>query len=497
MKRKLGFVGLILWICLITAFSSGNVLAVGTPAYTLTSQTSQVTVGSNVTFTIKGTNVKDVFGYEVIVAYDTDRLTFQQASSQFQGAANGFTVPPVMIGNQVTFAFTKLGQGVGESGDLTFNTLTFMAKQAGSAHVSLLSVKTVNSNSENAIWESGSTASVTINESNENGNTSVESGSSQPQSSLQLDISKGAKVTQETSTDGLAVTKVSVDADKLKEALAATGLSDGSNQSVLLEVKSNDPIVRVDLPANILTDTAKNKPNTLVQIKLDYVTYYLPVILTKDLAGNGMLSVILTKVSGQTGQDVNMAVQRAGAQQVTSPIAFNLELNGKILTDFKGVYVDRTLKVNGTVDPSLVTAVWIDINNSLHFVPSVVSNNGATAEITIHSPHNSIYTVIQSNRPVFTDLQNHWAQADVELLANKLIVNGVGNNSFVPEQAVTRAEFAALLVRSLGLEITQENTYIDVKATDWFAGAVSAAQKAGLVNGYEDQSFRPGENITR
>src|SRR4029453_3186075 len=37
----------------------------------------------------------------------------------------------------------------------------------------------------------------------------------------------------------------------------------------------------------------------------------------------------------------------------------------------------------------------------------------------------------------------------------------------------------------------------DIHPSDWFSGAVSTAFKAGLINGYEDGSFRPNANITR
>ena len=41
------------------------------------------------------------------------------------------------------------------------------------------------------------------------------------------------------------------------------------------------------------------------------------------------------------------------------------------------------------------------------------------------------------------------------------------------------------------------NAFKDVQSGDWFLGAVSTAYKAGLINGYEDGTFRPNDNITR
>ncbi|HZG78219.1 MAG TPA: S-layer homology domain-containing protein, partial [Paenibacillus sp.] len=67
-----------------------------------------------------------------------------------------------------------------------------------------------------------------------------------------------------------------------------------------------------------------------------------------------------------------------------------------------------------------------------------------------------------------------------------------------PEAKVTRAQFAALLVRALGLtERTGDGTFADVASGAWYAGAAEAASEAGLATGFEDGTFRPDAAITR
>jgi hypothetical protein len=121
--------------------------------------------------------------------------------------------------------------------------------------------------------------------------------------------------------------------------------------------------------------------------------------------------------------------------------------------------------------------------------------NGSS-EVTIRSPHNSVYTIIR-NAKRFDDLQGHWAWADVELLANKGIVNGQTANLYNPEQPVTRAEFAAMIVRSLGLLEQKSSSFTDVPSGAWFAGAIGTAKQYGLIDGFEDGTFRPQDTITR
>ncbi|MDR6553159.1 polysaccharide lyase family 8 super-sandwich domain-containing protein [Paenibacillus qinlingensis] len=110
---------------------------------------------------------------------------------------------------------------------------------------------------------------------------------------------------------------------------------------------------------------------------------------------------------------------------------------------------------------------------------------------------NSIYAIAESHK-TFSDLVEHWARTDIELLASKQIVHGVTKMNFAPERSMTRAEFVALLIRGLGLpEELKATHFTDITREDWFAGAIGAAVKAGLIDGYVDGTFQPEGTITR
>lgn len=303
-----------------------------------------------------------------------------------------------------------------------------------------------------------------------------------------IDLAKDAKVTKETAADGSTVTKVAVDAKALEKALASP--------LVVIDVKGSDSATKVELSGNAILG-ATDKQSILV-IQSNGIRYELPVTLFANIQKDSTVVVSIAKVTGMVGDSVNVAVNDLHAKQmITNPIEFTITVNGSEITDFGGTYVDRTINLGQvTVNPATLTAVWVDSNKQLHFVPAVITTLDGSTEITIRSPHNSMYTVIQSEKS-FSDLQGHWAKTDIELLANKWIVNGMTDQQFVPEANVTRAEFAAMLVRSLGLVETKVNTFQDVQSTDWFAGAVGSAYKAGLINGYEDSTFQPNAMITR
>lgn len=96
----------------------------------------------------------------------------------------------------------------------------------------------------------------------------------------------------------------------------------------------------------------------------------------------------------------------------------------------------------------------------------------------------------------FADIAGHWAEADITAMAQQGIVTGVTDTTFEPDREITRAEFAALIVRALGISSGSSAGFTDLEPGAWYEGAVNAAAGAGLVNGYQGQ-FRPYDLITR
>ncbi|MDG0792377.1 S-layer homology domain-containing protein [Cohnella ginsengisoli] len=115
----------------------------------------------------------------------------------------------------------------------------------------------------------------------------------------------------------------------------------------------------------------------------------------------------------------------------------------------------------------------------------------------INSLTNSTYAVVW--HPLeFSDVANHWAKAAVNDMGSRMVIDGTGDGRFSPDRAITRAEFAAIVVRGLGLKLENGTAaFSDVKASDWFGGAIDAASAYELIRGYEDGTFRPNDEITR
>ncbi|MDR0405335.1 MAG: S-layer homology domain-containing protein, partial [Clostridiales bacterium] len=96
----------------------------------------------------------------------------------------------------------------------------------------------------------------------------------------------------------------------------------------------------------------------------------------------------------------------------------------------------------------------------------------------------------------FTDIAGHWAQSDVTRLKELGIVSGVSATHFAPEDAISRSQLLAMLIRLDGGSVSDYGgTFADVSREDWFAGYVQAGLERGILS--EDALFRPQDGVTR
>ena len=121
----------------------------------------------------------------------------------------------------------------------------------------------------------------------------------------------------------------------------------------------------------------------------------------------------------------------------------------------------------------------------------------STKTIGLMTSHLSKYALMIYDK-TFADIQNHWAKNDIEVMAARHLARGTPGGVFQPERAVTRAEFAVMLGRVLGLsDASATVNFKDVLSDRWYFKDVAAAFRAGLVSGYDDLTFAPEDVITR
>ncbi|MHC5727799.1 MAG: S-layer homology domain-containing protein, partial [Nostoc sp.] len=96
---------------------------------------------------------------------------------------------------------------------------------------------------------------------------------------------------------------------------------------------------------------------------------------------------------------------------------------------------------------------------------------------------------------------DYWARPFIQALADNNVIAGFPDGTFRPNQAVTRAEFAALIQKAFGSQnrVRQLSAggFSDVPTGYWAASAIQSAYETGFLAGYPGNVFRPNQEIPR
>lgn len=99
----------------------------------------------------------------------------------------------------------------------------------------------------------------------------------------------------------------------------------------------------------------------------------------------------------------------------------------------------------------------------------------------------------------FSDIAGHWAEVDIRQLVSRGMLRGYPDGTFKPDQAVNRVELTVLVTKLIGTGNSESVLpFKDAPAIPrWAQSAVALAYSRNLAFGYEDNTFRPYERITR
>lgn len=244
-----------------------------------------------------------------------------------------------------------------------------------------------------------------------------------------------------------------------------------------------------------------------LELKRDGMSIQFPSALLKalrqlvpdDQVKDALISIKLEEVASQTAASLvtkATASEKAKLKQGSKMYEYSLTVRTKDGKVYKlehfAAPVLLGFAVDSNINGKLVGLYHISDQGQLKYVGSRLVNGLLTADVSYFSK-----LVVLEYDKSFADLTGHWAEQAVKELAAKQVVNGMNDTLFSPSQQLTRAQFAAMLVRALGLEGTQGTTFTDVDSNAWYASAVAAAYQHGLVNGRGKDTFAPNAAITR
>lgn len=280
---------------------------------------------------------------------------------------------------------------------------------------------------------------------------------------------------------------------EVKKQLAA------GNERVILNIE--DSTQSVTLTAATLKSIADAGKD--LEMKIGGVTFRLPP-QSLNLTTGSTLAISARTLS--TTQIVAAEQKLSNMQTIVGSV---YELNNGTATSPQGVQFQKpvtiVLSYAGATVPSNGNVLDVYCLNETigqwEAMNGIVDNTNQTISFT--TTHFSKYAILSSPPAAvnkFIDLPTaHWACADVEKLVGMGLVKGISATEFAPERNITRAEFAALLVRALDIKTGTQLTgkFADVAATEWYFSVVNAAAEAGLVSGYSAVTFGPNDPVTR
>ncbi|WP_171687033.1 S-layer homology domain-containing protein [Paenibacillus planticolens] len=445
-------------ICLVSLLPVNSVIfAEDTASFQLKSNKSGMNTGDEFILTVEADNVKDLVGYEVVVSADTDKLSYSSAVSLLSG---GQTIV-VPRDNTFTIAYSKMGNEMHENGHVPLSSIKFKGIAAGTANVTLQSVKLMDGRMNDSDFSTNQTASVTISSSPGSGGGYV----SIPSTTITI-TELEMKNAINSANEGTATIKTTIAKDA-NEAII-------NIPEPIIKMAADNNIQKIEIDAGMATVT-------LPMDLLKTATSNVQLSLKKEDAGK--LSPEVSKVIGNNPvYDIRLGVDGKETSHVN-------DASVKMSWDYK---LDDTNK-----DAGKVVIYFINENGKLEVVKNS-KFNPATGKVSFHTEQTGKYVALY-NEVSFQDIANvQWAKASIEALAARGIINGVSEHMFEPNNNVTRAQFIKILMQAFDLDDDHAvSTLTDVKKGEWYYSSIAAAEKLGITQGKDDGSFGINDSITR
>ena len=190
---------------------------------------------------------------------------------------------------------------------------------------------------------------------------------------------------------------------------------------------------------------------------------------------------------------INTITGEVGTVQITlahnGEFGFTMTLTAPLGVENSGYWANLYHYDEDADQLTFETAAEIDADGSVSLPMSHASQYAIVIDTHSHA------TVDVSD--LFIDIApDAWYKDAVQYAYDNGLMTGVSDTEFAPEATTTRAMIVSILARLEGVESAEAAGFADVN-DDWYATAVNWAANVGVVNGYEDGTFKPNTAITR
>lgn len=201
--------------------------------------------------------------------------------------------------------------------------------------------------------------------------------------------------------------------------------------------------------------------------------------------GDKVDSVKITGIQSEPGESPNVAsdavIKNAKGEDVTA--------------NYKITYVDGVLKAIEVLNKE------IHFNYVIGYTDGTIRPNNDISRAEVATIFFRLLTdeareQYDKTTSSFSDIKDGaWCCRAVSTLTNMGIIKGYTDGTFQPNKSITRAELATIIARFAKLDVNTK-TFSDITG-HWAQKSIELAAGNGWINGYEDGTFRPNNNITR
>ncbi|WP_139787233.1 choice-of-anchor I family protein [Cohnella massiliensis] len=316
--------------------------------------------------------------------------------------------------------------------------------------------------------------------------------------------------------DGKVVAVVNVETDAAGKATAALSeetveaaikaLESAEGGELVIRVRAGETARQIELtvPAAALTAITGSSAGTVVfetdlgTISLDRDAF---AAAAAEAGDDDLVVTIRTVASGSSFGELTPAGRQIAETLIgnRSVVDLTLTVGGRTLSNLGGgtIGVGLPYAPGAGEDPNAIVALYLSEDGAVSIVRDGMYD-ASSGRLVFQTEHLSRYAV-GYNRLEFSDIGASFAKDSVTYLAARDIIGGIGNGRFDPAGGLTRADVAMLLARLAGADTEQTAgaSFTDVKAGDYFAGAVAWASQNGIASGFGDGRFDPKAGVTR
>ena len=334
----------------------------------------------------------------------------------------------------------------------------------------------------------------TSSSNNNNNNDDDEDDENEPVTTVKTSDNVSSTVSYEEDTTMIELKDLDIPESEESDSNNENTTDEEKND---VEIVVDNDLAKVDvkLPKETLKNLEKVSGSNL-KITTKNSTYEVPV---DELSNKSLAKKLNVSEDTLADDDVSVNInisedKETGAMEYTIKVTTK---NGVFeITEFNS-YVARILNS----DHKVVAGVRLyDEIEGLDSVPTYIYQEDGKWYGRINSLTNSKYKLVFEDNKILEDsVENHWAKEIVLNMATRKIIPEDLQLNFKPDKEITREDYVVLVTRALGIYIRDKEIstdFTDVSSTNDQV-AINNAVYYELINGYPDNTFKPNQTITR